>query len=126
MRVEDEHLDVVLRFIGRAIEKYVREDVSWPDLRPLDFSALSSLARGAQTVLGEAVANDPELLDAVRRLDAALSCPAFLDCPLERCEGIVYCIYYNLGGSHGYDRHGRRLELSWEEHRTRILEALGI
>ena len=92
------------------------------DLLPIDGPSLAQLARLMQEPLGHGIGHDDALLDAMRRLETQISCPAFRECPLSACEGTIWCKAYNLGGSHGVEL--RERGLSREQHRLAILEKL--
>lgn len=121
MKVQKKHLRRVWLWMYHGLRAHFEEGASFHqgyDLVPFDQQSLAMLARVMQEPLGRGIAGDDELADAIRRMDAQIACPYFHKCPLDRCDGIVWCRAFNLGGSHGV----RVRSLSREEHAKRIEE----
>ena len=125
MKIREQDYWAVLEWIKEGLDELFaqpKELRKLPFFVPLDGQGLVRLATTLQEIHHKGIAGDEELLEAVHRMDSLFVCPAYWECPLESCEGIVWCKHYNLGSSHGYQV--RKEDLSREEHKARILARL--
>jgi len=125
MKVEKAHVEAVWQFLYEGLKAHYEEGAPFYqalDMLPIDYVALTDLARYMQEPLGKGIASDSFLLDAVHRMECFIRCPAFYECPLDVCEGVVYCKAHNGGNNESHGSRIRREHSSWEEHRQWILE----
>ena len=121
MKVEKAHIEAVWRFLYEGLKAHYEQGAPFNqalDMIPLDYTALTDLARYMQEPLKRGIAGNQVLLDAIHRLECFTRCPAFHECPREECDGIVWCRDFNLGSSHGMSIRNR----TREQHKQAILE----
>ena|GEM_PF-5187046 len=125
MKVEEAHIEAVWGFLYDGLKAHYEHGAPFNqamNMPPIDYTALTDLARYMQEPLGKGIAHDDFLLDAVHRLECFTRCPAFNECPLGKCDGVVWCRAFNGGYSESHSSRITRERPSREEHRQWILD----
>ena len=125
MKVEKQHIEAVWKFLYEGLKAHYEQGAPFHealDMIPLNYTCLTDLARYMQEPLGRGIAHDDFLLDAVHRLECFIGCPAFDECPLEECDGRVFCKAYNGGYNESHGSRVWRERPTREEHKQWILD----
>lgn len=125
MKVENQHIDVVWKWLYEGLKAHYEQGAPFRQalsMIPVDYMGLTNLARYMQEPLGKGIASNDFLLDAAHRLESFTGCPAFDECPLEVCDGQVWCRAYNGGYNQSHGSRLRKEQPTREEHKQWILQ----